>query len=330
MEAAIHVEDLTRVYYTQEGGLRKRRHENYALEGINLSVARGELFGLLGPNGAGKTTLVKILATLLLPTAGRAYVLGFDVARRTIDVRQRIGIVFGGDRGFYNRLSVRDNLTYWAALYRMSRGQVAERVGAVLEKMQLSSIADRPVEALSRGMRQRLHVARGLLPDPAVLLLDEPTIGLDPVAARAMREMIRELQQGGITIFLTTHYMQEAEELCERVAIIDQGKIRYEGTPATLKQRVAQAKTVQLVLVACDEAQLDEITQWPAVQTLQVTMNDGLVHVHVTYRGDASLVGQLVRALDGDTILEIHSREQTLEDAYVSIIGDRRLTLNGE
>ncbi len=327
MEPVIQVEKISRVYHTYEGSLRKRQRTIHALESVDLTVHHGELFGLLGPNGAGKTTLVKILATLLLPTDGRASVLGFDVARQTNEVRRRIGIVFGGDRGFYNRLSVRDNLTYWAALHRMSRGEIVKRVSAVLEKMQLSSIADRPVEALSRGMRQRLHLARGLLPNPAVLLLDEPTIGLDPVAARAMRIVIRELQQDGMTIFLTTHYMQEAEELCGRVAIIDQGKIRYEGTPASLKRHVGQATALQLVLVASDETRLSEIADWPTVQTLQVKMQDELTHVLITYHGDASFIYQLIRALDGNTILELHSREQTLEDAYVSIIGDRGLAL---
>lgn len=329
MGTAIYLKDVTRIYHTHEGGFRKKRRENHALKGINLDVACGELFGLLGPNGAGKTTLVKILATLLLPTAGHAHVLGFDVVSQTTDVRQSIGIVFGGDRGFYNRLSIRDNLTYWAALYRMSRSQIDVRVGTVIEKMQLSSIADRPVEALSRGMRQRLHVARGLLSNPAVLLLDEPTIGLDPVAARAMREVIRELQQDGITIFLTTHYMQEAEELCDRVAIIDQGEIQFEGTPSNLKQYTAPARTLELILTRCDEAQLEEINQWPAVQTLRITTYGGQIHVLITHSGDTSLVGQLIRRLDEDTILEIHNREQTLEDAYISIIGHRGLAVKG-
>jgi ABC-2 type transport system ATP-binding protein len=329
MTPAIEVERLARTYITHEGNFRTRRREVAALRGIDLVVQLGDLFGLLGPNGAGKTTLVKILATLLLPTSGQARVLGCDVARETGAVRGRIGLVFGGDRGFYSRLSVRDNLVYWSALYRLPRREALQRAQAVLDLMQLGPVADRAVETLSRGMRQRLHLARGLLPNPALLLLDEPTIGLDPVAARALREIIRDLRRDGVTVFLTTHYMQEAEELCDRVAIIDGGEIRYEGTTADLKQRVSGGNTLRLVLGACDEARLRAIGAWPAVRSLESEEREGRLHVTVAYTGDASLIGQVVRHLEGVEIVELHSRELTLEDAYVGIIGERGMALAG-
>ena len=326
MEQAIKLENLSRTYAIKEGGILHKKHcEVEALKRINFTVSRGELFGLLGPNGAGKTTLVKILATVLLPTSGRAEVMGFDVARQTGEVRRRIGLVFGGERGLYSHLSVKDNLTFWAALYRIPRHEISCRVTRVLNLMGLEAVSGRPVETLSQGMRQRVHLARGLLPDPDVLLLDEPTIGLDPVAARSLRKMIRALHQEGMTIFLTTHYMQEAEELCERIAIIDQGELRYLGTPEELKKRVAHLNSIHLVIDGSFQARLREIEKWPAVRSFHVHESDGRSQISITYSGDTSFVSQIVRLLKDVNIIEIYNREHTLEDAYVSIIGNRGL-----
>ena len=209
-----------------------------ALHDVSFSVESGELFGLLGPNGAGKTTSIKILTTLLLPTSGSVRVLGFDPVRQPNEVRSRVGYVFGGDRGFYDRLSALDNLRYFADVYRVSAREKARRISELLELVGLTGRERDRVETYSRGMRQRLHIARGLLHDPPVLFLDEPTIGLDPVGARELRETVAALRDRGKTILLTTHYMFEADELCGRVAVINKRADRRRGH-ASLPERLA-------------------------------------------------------------------------------------------
>src|ERR671939_1361312 len=197
--------DLRRTYRTTTGTLRRRPLEVEAVRGVSFDVPEGELFGLLGPNGAGKTTTIKMLITLLLPTAGSARVLGHDVVADPREVRKRIGYVFGGDRGLYERLSARDNLRYFAELYGVSGKAQRARIDEVLELVGLSGREQERVEGYSRSMRQRLHIARGILHDPEVVFLDEPTIGVDPVGARDLRQTI-------------SGHMFEADSLCDRIA----------------------------------------------------------------------------------------------------------------
>jgi len=185
--------DLRRTYQTTTGVIRRRRLDVEAVRGISFSVERGELFGLLGPNGAGKTTTIKMLITLLLPTSGEARVLDQNVVDDAREVRKRIGYVFGGDRGLYERLSAYDNLRYFAELYGVSGHRQKQRIHEVLELVGLRGREKERVEGYSRGMRQRLHIARGILHDPEVVFLDEPTIGVDPVGARDLRQMIADL-----------------------------------------------------------------------------------------------------------------------------------------
>ncbi|MHB8585045.1 MAG: ABC transporter ATP-binding protein [Thermoplasmatota archaeon] len=218
-----------------------------ALDGVNLEVRQGELFGLLGPNGAGKTTLVKILATLLLPTSGEAYVDGFDVRTDSDAIRQKLGVVLGGERALYWRLTGRENLWYFAQLYNIPSNVAKAKAANVLEIVGLSDRADDRVENYSKGMKQRLHIARGLLTDPQILLLDEPTIGLDPHAARTLRELIRALvREQGRTVVLTTHYMYEADELSDRIAILHRGKVVALGTPQDLKRDYGSSGMIRL------------------------------------------------------------------------------------
>src|ERR671938_1762709 len=242
----IEASDLRRTYRTTTGVLRRRPLEVEAVRGISFEVAEGELFGLLGPNGAGKTTTIKMLITLLLPTSGQARVLGHDVVDEPREVRKRIGYVFGGDRGLYERLSARDNLRYFAELYGVSGRVQRRRIDEVLELVGLKGREKERVEGYSRGMRQRLHIARGILHDPAVVFLDEPTIGVDPVGARELRATISSLTEAGKTVLLTTHYMFEADALCDRIAVIAQGRIVAEGTPSDLKSRVAEGRVVEI------------------------------------------------------------------------------------
>src|SRR5438128_7658556 len=188
--SVIEAENLVRTYKTHTGTIRRKTKKIEAVRGVSFQVGEGELFGLLGPNGAGKTTTIKMLITLLIPTAGTARVLGYDVVKDAREVRKRIGYVFGGDRGLYERLSAYDNLRYFAELYAVPAGEQKRRIAELLDLVGLTGREKERVEGYSRGMRQRLHIARGLLHDPPVLFLDEPTIGLDAVGHRELRATI--------------------------------------------------------------------------------------------------------------------------------------------
>jgi ABC-2 type transport system ATP-binding protein len=318
----VEVQDLVRTYKAPSGLLRRSRPTVTAVRGISFTIGEGELFGLLGPNGAGKTTTVKILSTLLLPTSGSVRVLGFDVERDTNEVRRRIGHVFGGERGLYDRLSGLDNLRYFADLYRVTPGQKARRISELLEVVGLVGQERIRVENYSRGMRQRLHIARGLLHDPRVLFLDEPTIGLDPVAARELRTLIASLAGGGKTVLLTTHYMFEADTLCGRIAVINGGRIVAEGTPEALKARTPTRTIVEIETFGADETAISRLRSVPGVASVTVEERGQaqLLLVH-TERG-RELVQSLLGALDGFAVGRVAAREPTLEDTYVYLVSD--------
>src|SRR5436190_2096102 len=257
--AAIEAKELRRTYKTSTGVFRRRALEVEAVRGVSFDVPEGELFGLLGPNGAGKTTTIKMLITLLLPTSGSARVLGFDVVKDARKVRERIGYVFGGDRGLYERLPALDNLRYFAELYGVPGREQRRRIDELLELVGLKGREKERVEGYSRGMKQRLHIARGLLHDPPVVFLDEPTIGLDPVGARELRGVIAGLAAAGKTILLTTHYMFEADALCDRIAVISNGRIVGEGTPGELKSRVADGIVTEIEVFGIDEPAVERL-----------------------------------------------------------------------
>jgi ABC-2 type transport system ATP-binding protein len=209
-----------------------------AVDGVDLAVERGELYGFLGPNGAGKTTTLSILSTLLKPTSGRAEVAGFDVVRQPRRVREQIGVVFQ-DPSLDEELTARENMVFHARLYKVPRSQRERRISDLLEMVELTERANDRVKEFSGGMRRRLELARGLLHEPQVLFLDEPTLGLDPQTRTHLWEYIRRLnRERGVTMMLTTHYMDEADMLCNRIGIIDRGRIVTEGTPAELKGRI--------------------------------------------------------------------------------------------
>jgi len=257
--AVIEAEDLHRTYRTTTGVFRRRSKDVEAVRGVSFEVGEGELFGLLGPNGAGKTTTIKMLITLLIPTAGSARVLGYDVVRDAREVRKRIGYVFGGERGVYERLSGYDNLRYFAELYGVPPRIQKRRIEELLELVGLKGREQERAEGYSRGMKQRLHVARGLLHDPPVVFLDEPTIGLDPVGARELRSTIAALVEAGKTILMTTHYMFEADSLCDRIAVISKGQIVAEGTPLDLKRGVAQGAVVEVEVYGVADDAVDRL-----------------------------------------------------------------------
>src|SRR4029077_12829400 len=316
-KSAIQVTALRKIDTSHRGTFRRTKTKTVALGGIDLAIQPGELFGLLGPNGAGKTTTVKILTTLLLPDSGEARVLGFDVVNQTDAVRRRIGFVFGGERGLCWRLSGLDNLRYFAALYRIPPDVSRKRIAELIERLGLAGRERDKVEVYSRGMKQRLHLARGLLNDPQVLFLDEPTIGLDPVGARELRVLVRELADAGKTIFLTTHHMFEADSICDRIAVIKNGAIVAEGTPASIKRAVENKGVVEVEVEAISADRLAELRRLPEVTSVSVTERELAQVITVRCASPGALMTQLGVILEGIKLQKVSSREPTLEDAYI-------------
>ncbi len=321
MTIAIETTDLKRSYISTTGIIRQKKKEIIALNGVNLSIQTGELFGLLGPNGAGKTNITRILSTILLPTSGAARVFGLDVVKSAGQIRPRIGLVFGGERGLYWRISGRDNLQYFANLYKMEPDISKKRIPEMLELVGMTERANERVETYSRGMKQRLHIARGLLHDPEVLFLDEPTMGLDPVAAREMRAVILGLKQAGKTIFLTSHYMFEVDALCDRVAVIHQGKILTEGTPASLKDLVADLEVVELECYGVPAELIARLREHPRVESVEIEMRDQTQVLQIQAPAGAELVQEFLGILQGVQVRKVITRQPTLEDAYIKLVG---------
>jgi ABC-2 type transport system ATP-binding protein len=316
----VEVTDLSRSFRTGGGLLRRDRRELHAVRGISFSIDRGELFGLLGPNGAGKTTTIKMLLTLLLPSGGRATLLGFDVVRQAREVRRRVGYVFGGDRGLYERLSALDNLRYFAELYGVPAREQRARIGELLELVGLTGRERERVEGYSRGMRQRLHIARGLLHRPEVLFLDEPSIGIDPVGARELRMIVRELAALGTSVLLTTHYMFEADELCDRIAVIAEGRIVAAGTPGELKKVVNGGRVVEVEVFGIAPESVREIEALPGVSSVGIEER-GQAQVLIVQAEQGRDVAQAVlRCTGGAPVGRVVTREPTLEDAYVELV----------
>jgi len=320
--AVIEAIDLVRTYQTTTGVIRRKRLDVEAVRGISFSVEQGELFGLLGPNGAGKTTTIKMLITLLLPTSGEAWVLGRNVVDDAREIRKRIGYVFGGDRGLYERLSAYDNLRYFAELYGVSGKAQKARIAEVLELVGLTGREQERVEGYSRGMRQRLHIARGILHDPEVVFLDEPTIGVDPVGARDLRQTIADLISAGKTVLLTTHYMFEADALCDRIAVIAKGQIVGEGTPSELKGRVAGGRVTEIEVFGVGDEVLIRLRDIRGVTAVSVEEQDQKQLLVVQTSGEHEVTAPLLAQLDGLEVGRVASREPTLEDAYVALVTD--------
>ena len=249
MDTIIEVRDLRREYTTYKGALRKKKEIVEAVRGISFTVNKGEIFGLLGQNGAGKTTTIKMLTTLLAPTSGVCKVFGYDSFGQEKQIRKRINFIFGGEMGVYRRLSGRDNLRYFANLHLLDTETRERRINEILALVELTDAADRLAETYSKGMIQRLQIARGLINDPEILFMDEPTVGLDPLGARMLRDIIRKLRDEGKTVLLTTHYLPEAEELCDRMVILDHGEIVARGTPAEIKGDAATLEDAYVALM---------------------------------------------------------------------------------
>jgi ABC-2 type transport system ATP-binding protein len=288
LEIMIETHDLRRTFGTKE-----------AVAGISFTVRRGEIFGLLGPNGAGKTTTIRMLTGQIGPTSGYAIVAGCDVVKDHTRLKERIGVVFE-EQNLYERLSARNNLRFSCWLY----GLPESRVDEVLQLVHLRDRAKDPVRAYSNGMKQRLMIARALLHRPPMLFLDEPSKGLDPISAREVRQAIQHLCQEGTTILLTTHLMEEADQLCRRVAFIVNGRIVANDTPRNLKLSHGQ-KAMTVILAQPEQGQ---------------NGNAPLSEVTLSLDNPAD-AERLARLMAQGHVRAIHSREATLEEVFIEVAG---------
>ncbi|AFK23344.1 daunorubicin resistance protein DrrA family ABC transporter ATP-binding protein [Pyrococcus sp. ST04] len=311
---AIEVRNLRKLY-PKKIPLPFRKVEWFeALKGISFEVKRGELFGLLGPNGAGKTTTIKILTTLLEPTSGEAKVLGFDVVKEAREVRRRINLVAEGERTLYWRLTAYENLRYFASIYYVPRSEAEKRIRELLKMVGLWDRRNDLVMNYSRGMKQRLAIAKALINDPEVLFLDEPTLGLDVQSAVFVRDLVKRLvKEEGKTVLLTTHYMHEAEQLCDRIAIIDQGKIIALDTPEGLKKLVKKDTIV--------EVKVKNYTGNNPFGLVKVEENNGTIVLRGSLGEEEipRLVEFLVR--NNAKVLSVEVKEPTLEDVFIKLTG---------
>ncbi|MFW5884259.1 MAG: ATP-binding cassette domain-containing protein [Spirochaetota bacterium] len=326
---ALEVSDLRKEFTAKTGPLFRRKREVVsAVDGVDFALEQGEIFSLLGPNGAGKTTCIKMLATLLIPTSGSARVFGHDVVADEARVRRMMTAVLPGERTLFWKLTVRENLRYFGSLYGLSRSytdaRIAELTGYFGVEEKLSTL----VEKLSTGQRQKVVLCRALLPDPSLILLDEPTLGLDPNAARQLRALIRGIRNEGKTVLLTTHYMYEADELSDRIAIINKGRIVALDTPAALKASLDARQIVRvetdLWTPACEKA---FERAFPGNEVELERRADAVALTILVRRGPIA-VGELAQIINacGGTIRTVRVEEPSLEDVFVALTGDRART----
>lgn len=296
-----------------------------AVNGVDLQIERGEIFGLLGPNGAGKSTTIRMLCTLLEPTSGTAQVNGFDIVKQANEVRRSLGTVLAGERSIYWKLTGRENLEYFAALYHIPAEIAKKRVEELIERMEIKDRSNELVEKYSTGMRQRIAIAKALLARPPILLLDEPTLGLDPQAARRVRELIAELKQEGHTILLTTHYMEEADQLSDRIGIIDTGKVIALDTPEGLKRRIDQQEVIRLELTGWHDELAEKLKSIAGIENL-TTRQQGeadLWEVNLHAQNSRSALPRIVESISGNgtRLVNMNIVKPSLEDVFIHLTG---------
>jgi ABC-2 type transport system ATP-binding protein len=323
-QAIITVTDLAKTYYIKErtGFFKSRAREISALKNINLTIEQGELFGLLGPNGAGKTTLIKCITTLLIPSQGQIVVNGFEVGRQDTQIRASLGCLLGGERSIYWKLTGRENLEYFAALYHLPPRKIKSQLEKLDHLLNLGSLLDRPVETYSSGQKMMLVFARVLLNDAKILILDEPTTTLDVPSAQALRRVIKGLNQEGYTIIITSHLMNEIEELCQRVAIVDHGTIIAEGTIEDLKRELERDQIIKIEGVISPEA-LEAVRSQPGVINLASNQNRDLMEVTVFVKDIRQILPALLQnLLSHQALLEhVSPATITLEDVFMAKTG---------
>lgn len=307
-------------------GLCRRFGDQLVLDGVDLIVSAGQVYALLGPNGAGKTTTVRILATLLNPSGGQARVAGFDVASERREVRRRISLT-GQYAALDEMQTGRENLVMIGRLHQLDGRAARRRASELLERFDLVAAGDRLVRTYSGGMRRRLDIAAGLIGDPMVVFLDEPTTGLDPRGRQTMWEVIQGLATGGATVLLTTQYLEEADALAGRIAMIDHGRVVAEGSARELKRRVA-GERLELELADVDE--FDALTR--AIDDRATRSERASLTVSIPVQGGADEVRALLDRLDPDRdrIVRFGLRETSLDDVFMTLTGQQPHALESE
>ncbi|MFC7817166.1 ABC transporter ATP-binding protein [Streptomyces sp. NPDC057367] len=291
-----------------------------ALDDISFSVPQGQILALLGANGAGKTTLTKVLSTLLLPTSGTVRMLGMDVTREERAVRSRISVIFGGDRGLYGQLSAVENLRYFAVLNGVGRKGLLSKVHAALEEVGISHAADRAVETFSKGMRQRLHIAIGIISEPQVLLLDEPTVGLDPIEAQRLREAVAAMRDRGVTVLLTSHHLLDVERLADRVMVLAGGRLTHDMTLTEFSQQAGHAAIVQITghgsapdTTELDRAAMDVVSRSEGENGWEVRVRVG--------SWSPEVFADIAQAFSKTDVTDVKVEQARLEDAFAAVTG---------
>ena len=309
-EAVIETRGLRRVF-------KSRQRQIEAVAGVDLNVSPGEIFGFLGPNGAGKTTTLRMLATLLPPSGGTARVAGCDLATQQDRIRDRIGYV-GQAGGSDREITGRTELVFQGRLYGMSTAAAQKRAAELIEMLELEGAADRKTGTYSGGQKRRLDIGLGLVHGPKLLFLDEPTTGLDPQSRARVWDEVRRMHEQGTTVFLTTHYLDEADALCDRVAIIDYGKIVAEGRPEDLKRAIA-GDVVTFSIAGEQQRALDLIQGEPFVR--EARLENGSVHLYVD-RGEQAMPA-ILRLLDGASLqlLTVELHRPSLDDVFLRQTG---------
>lgn len=327
MENAVEVKDLKKYFTSKKKKLFKKtvKSEFKAVDGINFEIRKGEIFGLLGPNGAGKTTTIKMITGLLSPTSGSVCVMGQDVDKKPLEALKKIGTVLAGDRSVYWKLTARENLEYFAALYGCDRKEAKRRTNDLLKKLGLEEKADELVEKYSTGMKQKVALGKALIPNAPVVLLDEPTLGLDPQSALNLRELILEIKNEGRTVLLTTHYMEEADFLCDRIAIIDGGKIIALDTPENLKNSLNEIKSIKIELTSVTDVLIKKIEGLHGIKNVVSNYNaeKRSYEINIHHTNGSSLVQKILDAIaeNNSKVLNVNVIEPSLEDVFINLTG---------
>lgn len=318
--SAVTIENLSKTYPPSFPRLKKLlripiKPAVEALKNVSFEIETGEIFGLIGRNGAGKTTLTKIIATLVQPTSGKVSVKNFDSVRDEVKVRALVGLATAEERSFYWRLSSERNMMFFARLYGMSDAEARRKIGALFEKLDLEKLAKRRFSELSTGNKQKLAVARALLPNPPILLLDEPTRSLDPLAAAEMRSLISSLEN--VSVLLTSHNLSEVEELCHRVAVISKGEIRDIDTTENLRRKHKQTQHVKITLQNLRESDLNLPEKLAKVR---IESHPDFLRLAFGRSADDELLGETISLLTrkGAKILDVETEKPTLLDVLES------------
>lgn len=327
MEKAVEVIDLKKYFTSRKKKFLRtvEKKEFKAVDGVSFDIYKGEIFGLLGPNGAGKTTTIKMITGLLRPTGGSVKVNSLDVDKKPLEALKNLGTVLAGDRSIYWKLTARENLEYFASLYGCGRKEGKSRAAAILNRLGLAEKADELVEKYSTGMKQKVALGKALIPNAPVVLLDEPTLGLDPQSALNLREIILDIKNEGRTVLLTTHYMEEADFLCDRIAIIDGGKIIALDTPENLKKSINEVKSIKLELSKADEKLIKDIRSLEKIENVVSDYNSEkrnyILTIHHT--NGNTIMQKLLDVISNNKIqvLNINVLEPSLEDVFIHLTG---------